>query len=487
MISEPQITTAAGKALFIAGILLFSLCWNLSTGLNGDFWYLTWFAPIPVLIIAFKYSWKITFITTFIGCLAGRMSYFVYLLQVASITVAIVVTLALSFVFALIILLTRRAVLKLEAWYAIFAFPALFTAFEFLLFKFSADGTSASLAYSQSNFLPVIQIASVTGILGITFIVTLVPSAIATAVCYEKKTAKRAYILLVTFVFVAAVLIYGSIRLNVPSNGNTVKAGLVVLEESVHNASGHQDFKRENLVTARYIGQVHNLAKKGAEIIILPEKVINIYQERAKEIVPLLCNAAKENHIYLIAGYVNNVSPGKKLNAALVIGPKGDILIDYNKVFLVTGWERNFTKGNQPGFFSFAGKNAGVAICKDLDFPEYIRQYGKSPISFLVVPAWDFITDDWLHSRMAILRGIENGFSIARTARQGRLTISDSYGRVTEEVISADQKQAVLIGDLSLERSNTIYSKIGDWFGIVDLIAAAFIILIFKKQKVEVQ
>jgi len=34
---------------------------------------------------------------------------------------------------------------------------------------------------------------------------------------------------------------------------------------------------------------------------------------------------------------------------------------------------------------------------------------------------------------MAILRGVENGFSEIRTARQGRLTISDYTGKVNFE------------------------------------------------------
>lgn len=475
-------STPAEKALFIASILFFSICWNLSTGLTGEYWYLTWVAPFPILLVAFKHSWKTAFASSFIGCLLGRISYFFYLIEVANLIVAMVVTLALTFVFALIVLLTRRAVLKLNAWYAIFAFPALFTAFEFLLFQFSADGTSAGIAYSQSNFLPVLQIASVTGILGISFIVTLVPSAIALALYYNKEVKKQRTIFLVTGVMVAAVLIFGLIRLSFPSEGNTVKAGLVVLDERMHNISGPPNFNKETEVTLRYIHQVDSLAKKGAQIIILPEKAINRYPETTKQIDSLLCHAAKENQVYLIAGYVNYQSDGKKLNAAMVIDRQGDIIVDYNKVFLVNGWENSYTKGDQPGFFPFAGKNAGIAICKDLDFPAYIRRYGESSASFLIVPAWDFITDDWLHSRMAILRGVENGFSLARTARQGRLTITDPFGRVTEEVRTTHEKQATLIGKLSLERTPTIYSKTGDWFGILNLLGATFFILIFKKR-----
>jgi apolipoprotein N-acyltransferase len=133
--------------------------------------------------------------------------------------------------------------------------------------------------------------------------------------------------------------------------------------------------------------------------------------------------------------------------------------------------------GLEIGLFKFDGMIAGAAICKDLDFQEYIKKYGKSKVVFLCIPAWDFVIDDWLHSRMAILRGIENGFSEVRTARQGRLTISDPYGRINAEATCANGKATTLIGQLSLKNVNTYYTRFGDWFGISILFVAILIIL----------
>src|SRR5258706_3465881 len=175
--------------LVLAGIIFSGLCWYFTNGLNGDFWYLLWLAPIPVLIISFKATWKMTFIISFIAYLIGRLSWFSYLITVATLVPAIIFTLVLPLIFALIMIITRRTVIKSRSWYSGFAFPVFFTTFEFLLIKFSPDGTAGRIAYSQSNFLPVIQIASVTGILGITFLVTFIPSAIAVGwyYCEEKN------------------------------------------------------------------------------------------------------------------------------------------------------------------------------------------------------------------------------------------------------------------------------------------------------------
>jgi apolipoprotein N-acyltransferase len=73
---------------------------------------------------------------------------------------------------------------------------------------------------------------------------------------------------------------------------------------------------------------------------------------------------------------------------------------------------------------------------------------------------------------MSILRGVENGFSEIRTAREGRLTISDCFGRVNYESSSSKGQKSTLTGDVSLHRKNTLYTRFGDWFGIIVLVTA---------------
>jgi apolipoprotein N-acyltransferase len=167
----------------------------------------------------------------------------------------------------------------------------------------------------------------------------------------------------------------------------------------------------------------------------------------------------------------------------MVINADGALLTGYNKAHLVTGLESQFTPGNKIGLFQFSNLPAGVAICKDLDFPAYIRQYGEKSVHFLFVPAWDFVVDDWLHSRMAVLRAVENGCSEIRSARQGRLTISDFTGKVNFEASSSEGHAATLTGDVSLEKRNTLYSRFGDWFGFLNLIMAVFFLFFTGKKR----
>jgi apolipoprotein N-acyltransferase len=102
----------------------------------------------------------------------------------------------------------------------------------------------------------------------------------------------------------------------------------------------------------------------------------------------------------------------------------------------------------------------------------------------MYVPAWDFIKDGWLHSRMAILRGVENGNAIVRTARQGELTISDHKGKVLYEASSTNNKAAGLIGKFPLIATKTFYSTLGDWFGyLMGITAIIFIFQAVKNRK----
>lgn len=104
-------------------------------------------------------------------------------------------------------------------------------------------------------------------------------------------------------------------------------------------------------------------------------------------------------------------------NSALSVSSEGMITMDYNKRYLVLVLEDQFVPGKELGLSLFRDIQMGTTICKDIDFPAYIRRYGRNNVAVLSVPAWDFIADDWLYSRMVILRGIENGLSMIRTAR----------------------------------------------------------------------
>jgi len=99
------------------------------------------------------------------------------------------------------------------------------------------------------------------------------------------------------------------------------------------------------------------------------------------------------------------------------------------------------------------------------------RQYAREGAGLVLVPAWDFQLDDWLHSRMAILRAVEGGFAIARSARNGLLTLNDNHGRIVAEASSAFGHFISVSGTLSIAPETTLYARLGDWFAWLNVIA----------------
>jgi len=472
------------KFPFVAGAVITSgLCWYFANDLSGNYWYLLWVAPIPVLIASFRLPAKKGFFVAFIAYLLGRLSWLPYLLTVLPLPLAVFFTLLLPLIFALIVWLTRKIVLQNRTGWSAFAFPVFFCVFEFLFFKFSRDGTAGSISYAESNFLPVVQIASVTGILGISFLVTLFPSAVAVGSHFRFKKMKGS--LWLAFAVVLISLIFGLIRINGGSQrAPQITAGLVALDEKLHTETDHPDTTKEMNTAKRYAGEITQLAQEGAQVVVLPEKIVTVTPAIETEMKNIFLNAAASSHVAIVAGYTQLTNNKIKLNKALVISAKGDLLSDYKKVNLFEGEARaGFVPGKEISVFEMNSLASGVAICKDMDYPGFIRKYDKNNAMVLYVPAWDFIKDGWLHSRMAILRGVENGNAIVRVARQGQLTISDHRGKVLYEASSTNNKATTLIGKFLVPTTRTIYSQFGDWFGYLILVAAIIFILLRVRQK----
>jgi apolipoprotein N-acyltransferase len=118
----------------------------------------------------------------------------------------------------------------------------------------------------------------------------------------------------------------------------------------------------------------------------------------------------------------------------------------------------------------------GLQICKDMDFPKLSREYAAEGANLLLVPAWDFNLDRWLHARMAMLRAVENGFALARSARNGLLTLSDNRGRILAETATGPDRFVSISGKINVSREKTFYARTGDWFAW--LCVATFIIFL---------
>lgn len=103
---------------------------------------------------------------------------------------------------------------------------------------------------------------------------------------------------------------------------------------------------------------------------------------------------------------------------------------------------------------------------------------GGDGAGLLLVPAWDFVPDGWLHGRMAILRGVESGFAVARAAKQGILTVSDNRGRIVADRTTGSGPFESLVASVAIENDRTFYDRTGDLFAWLDLALASVLLLL---------
>jgi apolipoprotein N-acyltransferase len=223
-----------------------------------------------------------------------------------------------------------------------------------------------------------------------------------------------------------------------------------------------QDDSAVEVATA-YANAIRQATGKGVQFAVTSEGGIETRPEWRDVILAPLSAVTQQTGVQIIAG-VGEVEPPADL--AFSLQPNRAPRI-YAKRHLVPFVETEFTPGHTSGWL---GEGRAMEICKDMDFPRTILADAKYGIRLMGVPAGDFGKDAWLHARMAIMRGVENGFAIVRAANEGLLTASDAEGRVIAENNSASSGMTVLIASLPPGPGSTLYTRIGDafpWFVII--------------------
>jgi apolipoprotein N-acyltransferase len=419
---------------FFLAIVLSAVAYFFSSGINGWGGWLMWLAPLPVLLCALYFGGLLAFVASFLAYFLGNALAIQYLSGLAPtmlkpyfpVHAFIIGVLGDAIIFAFLIVISSWIMKRLKHWISILFFPIAWTVYEYSIATISSVGTNGSIAYSQIHWLTLIQIASITGIWGITFLLILVPTTIAFAWYYRQQKLRAIIVLSITAILMFASLLWGWIAL-AEKYTNTIKVGLAATNATV------TDLKTTNpkevfAEVDRYIDLIRQLANQGATIILLPEKIVSTKNNYLSDILNKFSQTAKQLHITIIVG-LNQIDA--KRNTAFVFNEQGKIAVDYDKQHLVTfSSEAVYKPGKQLGLFTHQNNVYGVAICHDMDFQRLGHDYGKADAKIVFVPALDFVADNWLHARVAIMQGVENGYAVVRTAQWGLLTVSDSHGRI---------------------------------------------------------
>jgi apolipoprotein N-acyltransferase len=442
-----------------AATILSGAAWWFGTGLHPQAW-LTWLAPLPLLLLAPRMRWQYAALAALGAGACAGLNLWHYLIDVIGLPlpVGVLAALAPAVTFALSLLLFRRLWLLRRYVAAAVAFPALWVAVDYLSFRGSPHGTFGSLAYSQLDVLPFVQVASLAGIWGVSFFLLLAPATLTIGLMPGPDRRQRLLVAGAAYLLLAAVFAFGFARLLVPATGST-RIGLASmpgkLRPAVESAEGQA-------MLGRYLAAIDTLAAQGAQIVVLPETVL----ATDKATMPEFAASAARNKVTITTGVALKKGAQGQRNSALAFVPGAAAPAGYAKHHLIPGFEDHYQPGTD--YAMLPGTRTGLAVCKDMDFHDTGRAYSDRGANLLLVPAWDFAVDGRMHSRMAVMRGIESGFAVARAALRGNLTLSDNRGRIVAETSDA-LGDATLIAEVALHDSRTFYARWGDWFAWLNL------------------
>jgi apolipoprotein N-acyltransferase len=433
----------------------------LGTGLHPIWWAL-WLAPIPVLSIAPRLHGSVAFLLGAIVWLIGEMNQWTYVRHAIELPplITILYFVVPAVVFGLGVLFVRNFIRRGSLFLASIAFPVYWVGYEYLTGLASPHSTWGNLAYTQMNCLPVIQIAAITGLWGISFIVFLFAGATAVLLSGAGEPWQRRALAVAVGLAVCALLVFGKWRLQSNPSAQSVSVTLIAKDVpmSVYLGSEEQALELLN----EYADEIQRVTPAGTDVVVLPEKIARV-SEGALAVVDSLCSSViTVTHTAIVLGLVRK-TPSGAFNSSRLYSADGNLEANYDKHHLVPGVEPE-KPGDKRVILEEPSRHWGLQICKDMDFPKLSREYGAEGADLLLVPAWDFNLDRWLHARMAVMRAVENGFALARSARNGLLTLSDNRGRILAEAETIPGRFVSINGKINVSREETFYTRAGDWF-----------------------
>ena len=336
----------------------------------------------------------------------------------------------------------------------------LWVALELLRSYFLSGFPWALLGYSQYQVLPVIQIADLVGVYGVSFLIVLVNAA----VWHFFRNPRRAPLAVVGGTALAGAIVvgYGYLRLHeVPR-----EAGPPLRPVGIVQGNTEQAVKWTPAWQEAIVGELERLTMSLARdfrgrslpvppLIVWPEAAAPFVYEEQPRWRERMHELARRSQAYLLFGTLAADRAGERprlFNSAYLLGPGGEELGRYDKMHLVPFGEYvpfsrllffvqklvpvigTFAEGEKPQVFNTLGGRFGVLICFEVIFPRVVRRMKDA--QFLV----NITNDAWFgrsaaseqHLSMAALRAVEFRVPIVRSANTGISAFIDARGQIFE-------------------------------------------------------
>lgn len=449
---------------------------------RADWSFLAWFALLPFLCTldgqkaatAFRRGYLLGFL--FFAAAIGWISY---VTPVG--TFLLVAFLALYFaVFGAAVVYFQRFALVGR----ILILSALWVALEFVRGHLFSGFGWAMLGHTQYRNYCLIQIADITGVYGISFLVILV-----NLLLYEtwraKSMPRQAAMMVLSVLFL--VLAYGTWVLGQARPEGTVRVGVV--QPNIPLAMDWDESKKPFIVEKTVL-QTEEISGHDLDLIVWPEMSLPGVITDSPYLTGKIKSYAIGIKTPILIGSIDQ--DGRHYyNSAFLIGDQGQMLGHYDKIHLVPfgeylplrpllGWINRFVElddfnfGTNYKIFSLprSGQRFGVLICFEDTLGPLCRKFALRGAEFFV----NMTNDAWfretrapfLHLAGAVFGCVENHRSLVRAANTGVSALVDPWGRITATVTDRSGRkiftQGAAWGVLPLNRRISVYTKYGDFF-----------------------
>ena len=395
---------------------------------------------------------------------------------------------------------------------ALLVAPVIWVVLEFIRSYALSGFPWSSIGYSQYKFLPLIQVADVTGVYGISFLLLAANGAVAD-IFLLKKRLKEMPLFPVSYTFAGFVLLllailtslaYGFWRLGQERSGN-------VMRVSVIQGNIEQDRKWEPLFQNEVLDIYFDLSRRSAqsspELIVWPETSAPFLFGYDVKNTEKLSAFQRGLNSYLLFGsvLVNETSASGTLltNSAILLNKEGKSTYVYDKIHLVPFGEYvplksilffinkiaagigDYIPGKgyiraETGVGSF-----GTLICYEVIFPGLVRKFYTTGGDFIV----NITNDAWFgktsgpyqHFSMAVFRAIENRKPLIRSANTGISGFIDSNGKVLARTQLF--QRLVLTEVIKTDATRTFYTKFGDLFSYLCIVVSLVLLINIKLRR----
>lgn len=368
--------------------------------------------------------------------------------------------------FLLPFLADRLVAPRIDGFASTLVFPLAWVTLEYGHALLSPMAT-LSLAYAHWTELPLVQIAAVTGMYGVTFLVTWFAPVVNWA--WERGFAWpriRGGVCIYAGVL-GSVLLLGGARLALwPPDSPTVRVASVTAADP-----------------QAYLERSAREAQAGARIVLWPEAAVSLPQAQEHAFVDRGRDVARRESVYLamaLASIPPDFPARLAENKSVLVDPSGEVAWEYLKSIPVPGLEASRPgDGRLPALDTPYGR-VSTAICYDLEFPALVRQAGRAGVDLLLAPANAMSEDAGeepgsleAQSREAVLRAVENGVSVVHANGSGGSLAVDYQGRVLAAMDTRTAADPVMVAQVPTEGVTPLYARIGDAFAWLCVAALA--------------